>query len=129
MDNKLTMYFKDKEYGKCGEMAPFNDSNDDNLYTGDIVHLFSIKTHLDYGLTSIVKDNGKIFVMGIEQCCPNAREEGWEIYKEKSYMSMKDGDVIDGIKYKQKDEKAAIKEMTIEEIEKELGYQIKIVKK
>ena len=125
MKNNLRMVhdFHEWDCGVCGEKAPFKDSNGDTLYTGDVVVV--LKEDKIIGTFSIVKDGdeGKIFVMGIEASCPNYEADKWKIYKEKSYMSMKAGDTIDFIKYVRKD----LREMTITEIEKELGYSIKIV--
>lgn len=120
---RMTSCFQDN-YGICGEKAPFKDSNGDDLYTGDVVVLFD-NSGVNLGIDSIVKDENKIFVMGIECDCPNYKESGWKIYKEKSYMSMKHGDEVDSILYEKVEDK---KEMTISEIEKELGYSIKIIK-
>ncbi len=110
-------------YCTCGKKAPFQDSNKDNLYTGDVVTLIDKRTKRVYGRRSVVEYENKIFVMGIESDCPNYEKE-WEIYKEKSYMSTKEGDVIGGVVYYEE----AQKEMTVAEIEKELGYSIKIIK-
>lgn len=124
MIEKLKMKCNDEDYGVCGKKAPFKDSNGDNLYTGDVVRLFNKKTNEDHGKCSIVEDEEKIFVMGIWSDCPYYQRD-WNIYKEKSYMSMKEGDEICLIHYEKNEDK---KEMTIPQIEKELGYSIKIVK-
>lgn len=123
--NILKMKSEYDERGICGKKAPFQDSNGDSLYTGDIVILINKKTNEVHGQRCIVEYENQIFVMGIISNCPRY-EENWEIYKEKSYMSVKDGDVIDSIEYYKETETE--KEMTIDEIEKELGYPIKIVK-
>lgn len=124
MKEKLRMKNIFGEYCICGEKAPFKDSNGDNLYTGDVVILFD-KDGNSKNKHPIVKYENKIFVMGIESSCPNYEKDEWKIYKEKSYMSMKNGNEIGGILYEKVEDK---KEMTISEIEEELGYSIKIVK-
>lgn len=124
MIEKLKMECCGRDYGICGRKAPFKDSNGDNLYTGDVVRLFSREDNKDHGQCVIVEDETDIFVMGIAYSCPNYQQE-WYIYKDKSYMSMKAGNKVEWICYKKYEDK---KEMTISQIEKELGYSIKIVK-
>ncbi len=126
MKEKLRMIGIIDDYGFCGEKAPFKDSNGDNLYTGDVIVLIDKnKKDSNQGIHSIVKDTDKIFIMGIKGNCPNYEKYGWEIYKEKSYMSMKHEDRIGEITYKKVEDK---KEMIISKIEKKLGNSIKIIK-
>lgn len=122
MKENLILKSGTSNYGVCGKKALFKDSNGDNLYIGDVVVLFD-RTN-ECGRRVIVENYGEIFVMGIQCDCPNYEKESWKIYKEKSYMSMKNGDKINEIAYETK----KVKEMTISEIEKELGYPIKIIK-
>lgn len=120
------MYLKnlcdDISYGKCGEKANFTDTNGDNLYVGDVVRIKGIDE-----LSIVCKDNeDKSFnIMGIWGSNSFTKIDSWQIFKEKSYKSMKEGDKIRGINYC---DETPIKEMTIAEIEKELGYSIKIIK-
>lgn len=111
---------ENKFYGMVGEKAPFQDTNGDNLYVGDVVKIAGSTE-----LSVVCKDERKHFgVMGIWGEDTFMKEDRWHIYKEKSYKSMELGDKIRHIKYA----KDTIKEMTISEIEKELGYSIKIIK-
>lgn len=107
-------------YGMVGEKAPFQDTNGDNLYVGDVV-----KIEGSTELSIVCKDEIKHFgVMGIWGEDSFTKDDHWHIYKEKSYKSMGVGNKVRHIKYTED----TIKEMTISEIEKELGYSIKIIK-
>lgn len=111
-------------YGKIGEKAPFKDTNGDNLYIGDVVVTQHKDRDIDEERSVVCKDERNNFgVMGIFYRKRFDKEDEWHVYKEKSYKSMKAGDEIGQIKYVEDE-----KEMTIQEIEKELGYSIKIVK-
>lgn len=113
--------FNNEFCGHVGVKANFTDSNGDTLYVGDVVRIEGSSE-----LSVICGDiEDKIFdVMGIwgEHYFSNTTH--WKIYKEKSYMSMKNGEEIRNLKYTNN----KYKEMTISEIEKELGYPIKVVK-
>lgn len=112
--------YNDTNYGTVGIKAPFQDSNGDNLYVGDVVKIENISE-----LSIICQDENKSFhVMGIFGEDFFGEDSEWKVYKEKSYKSMNVGDEIRGLKFVEE----KIKEMTISEIEKELGYSIKIVK-
>lgn len=113
-----------ENYGKVGEKAPFKDTNGDNLYVGDVVVIQFKNEKIDEERSIVCKDEHNEFgVMGIFSRKSFNKEDTWHVYKEKSYKSMKAGDKVRRIKYIEDK-----KEMTIAEIEKELGYSIKIVK-
>lgn len=113
-----------QNYGKAGEKAPFKDTNGDNLYIGDVVVIQYKNEKIDREVSVVCKDEYNNFgIMGIFYSKSFNKEDEWHVYKEKSYKSMKAGDKVREIKYVEDE-----KEMTISEIEKELGYSIKIVK-
>lgn len=112
-------YYGRIDYGTVGEKAPFQDSNGDNLYIGDIV-----KIEGSSELSIVCQSKDKSFnIMGIFGEDFFGEGSAWKVYKEKSYKSMNIGDKVRNIKFVEEN----IKEMTISEIEKELGYSIKIV--
>lgn len=108
-------------YGNVGIKADFTDSNGDNLYVGDVVRIEGVEE-----LSVVCGDerNTSFNILGIWSIKFFCSESKWKIYKEKSYRSMNEGDKIRCLKYVER----ATKEMTLAEIEKELGYSIKIVR-
>jgi len=120
MKEELRMKCFGTDCGVCGKKAPFKDSNGDTLYTGDVVVVFNKKHKISFGKIPIIEANGEIFVMGIYTACPNYEKE-WKIYKEKSYKSMKDGDIVERIYYTNNNNK---KINSLEELEKELDKEL-----
>lgn len=116
--------YSNEFYGHVGVKANFTDSNGDTLYVGDVVRIVSEEDISDLSVVCGDKANKEFNVMGIWNCQPFSKDTEWKVYKEKSYMSMKEGDEIYSLKYT-KDEH---RKMTISEIEKELGYPIEVIK-
>lgn len=128
--------------GIVGEKTGLQDMNGDNLYVGDIVCKDNDKFK---GKEFVVcEDNFGYFIFGFGYMdtsfsAYNLKRNKIDFYKQKSYKSMKKGDEVqyveDTIK---KDETPYVEdtikycdatkhELTISEIEKKLGYNIKIV--
>lgn len=109
-----------QKYGIVGKKANFQDSNGDNLYVGDTVKIEGVA-----GLSIICQDTDERFnVMGIFGEDFFGEGARYKIYKEKSYKSMNIGDKIRNLRFVD----VEIKEMTIAEIEEELGHPVKIIK-
>ncbi len=119
----------ERESGVCGEIVDFTDSLGNKLYVGDIITLVNKKPKFNVvGTNIIVKDSisEQYEVMGLYGEARKGfinNNSDWKIYRAIPYNEIPEGFVIDSHKYK-KDKK----EMTISEIEKILGYSIKIVK-
>lgn len=117
-----------KKSGICGEMVDFTDSLGNKLYVGDIVVLVCKIPKFRIQNTNIIvkdSDTGRYEVMGLYGEAENGfmNGSGWNIYRAIPYYEVPEGFVKDSHKYVRDK-----KEMTISEIEKELGYPIKIVK-
>lgn len=117
-----------KECGICGEKTDLKDTLGKDLYVGDIVVVVNTDTAkgLDIqGENIIVKDSTdkRYHVMGLYSINDFSSNSEWNIYRAIPYDKIPEGYRDNCHTYK--DDK---KEMTIQEIEKELGYSIKIVK-
>ncbi len=120
-----------RESGICGEKADFTDSLGNALYVGDIVVLVSKELCNGFKIQNenvVVKDSetGKYEIMGLYGTAKKGfiNNPDWAIYRAIPYYEVPKGFSIDRHKYCDNE----IKEMTIAEIEKELGYSIKIIK-
>jgi hypothetical protein len=89
----------DSEYGNIGECTKMVDAIKRPLFVGDTVDLYSgtelVREHI------IVAGHGKHFVMGIESACNNdgTISLNYQIIKKRSHSDIKNGEVIDGVKY------------------------------
>ncbi len=119
---------RERKSGICGEITDFTDSLGNKLYVGDIVVLVDKTPKFGIRNTNIVvkdSETGEYEIMGLYGEARNGfiNNSDWNIYRAIPYNEVPEGFIIDGHKYVRK-----IKEMTISEIEKELGYSIKIIK-
>lgn len=117
---KKELYVDEKYWGNIGRPV-FKDSLGKQLCVGDVVCVFN-----EDGLyPAIVVDN---FVYGWAYSSKNGNFKGISVYKLINYTQIENlGEYI----LKEIDKfaiKRKVKEMTIAEIEKELGYPIKVVK-
>lgn len=122
---------EERPSGICGEKTNFTDSLGNTLYVGDIVVSVCKKYSNKFDIRNqniVVKDSrtGEYEIMGLYGMAKKGfvNNSEWAIYRAIPYYEVPKGFCIDGHKYCDNE----IKEMTISEIEKELGYSIKIIK-
>ena len=124
------MYLRrgNENYGIVGVQTDFTDSSNQRLYVGDIVAIMNKeRKQVNDGNCIIVKDwqTNRYEVMGLygraRQGFVNNAE--WRIFRAIPYNKIQKGFHFESFEYCEDK-----KEMTISEIEKELGYPIKVVK-
>jgi len=115
-----------KHSGVVGEKTDLVDTLGNNLYVGDIVLLVdNEKSFKIQNYCVIVRDfeSGKYHVMGLYSKRNFDKSSNWNLYRAIPFSEIPEGFYIDSHTYR-----ADKKEITIAEIEKELGYSIKIIK-
>ena len=118
---KKELYINGEYYGQVGKPV-FKDSLGKQLCVGDIVHTVDDD---DYNSINLIVDS---FVYGWKSRTKNGNFERLSVYKLINYTQIEKlskgiSKNLDKFEIKKK-----VKEMTIAEIEKQLGYPIKIVK-
>ena len=85
--------------GKIGTPTKMKDITGQPLFVGDVVELIS-KGKRICGNKYIAEDDGKGFVMGIDDCCSadGTIDDGWVVIKRKGYEELENGEEHDGIK-------------------------------
>jgi len=106
MENKFTPHLKDlylkhisRDYGIIGEETNYRDVLGRPLVVGDVVETFW--GGVSNGLTNIVKDDDKAFVMGIKSCCNDSTGtiDNWKILKVKGCDEIAHLESVRGITY------------------------------
>lgn len=95
-------FLRDKvgwRYGYIGDKTPLKDVIGRELRIGDTVELYNLENECR-GEKAIVYDD-KAFVMGIRAGCRKDGEitHGWKIILKRRYEDIKNGEIVDGIKY------------------------------
>ena len=127
---ELKFVHDDKKLGVVGTPTPITDLRGEELCVGDCVELF-FRSGVEHTNCAICKDEyGKFQVMGLYGAefengfSSNGSNTQYAILKSKSYKDLKVGDAIGSVEVV---ETKSAKELTIAEIEKELGFKVKVV--
>lgn len=89
----MRIYSGDYNYGETGIPTPHFDAGGNQLYTGDIVLVYT-DTYGPDGLTVIVSDKDGFFAMGIKNVMTTGEEDGdkWMVRRVKSHTDVVDGE-------------------------------------
>lgn len=101
---KPHLEFKNKQYGNIGDKTPIKDAIGRELRVGDTVEIYDTGNNFNcIGERVVVyKEEEKTsFVFGIRASCEKngTINDGWKIILKRKYEDIKNGEVVDGIKY------------------------------
>lgn len=96
----LRATWNNEHLGAIGELSPFKDMFGRALCVGDVVELFD-EWGDSHGMVSIVHTQREgFFVMSIQfNCEQDGTIKDWKIWKKRSYKDVKNGEIIDDVKY------------------------------